>query len=76
MDAALERISSVSTRNEDAFEQLTKLNVPIPVAPVSDSQNRPIPNKFGLLMEHAYDVSVEDTQNGKRVVVYFEKTAY
>ncbi|HEY5892336.1 MAG TPA: hypothetical protein VIT91_03815 [Chthoniobacterales bacterium] len=52
------------------------MNVPIRVAPVSDSQNRPIPNKFGLLKEHAYDVSVEDTQNGKRVVIYFEKTAY
>lgn len=76
IDAALQRILSVSSRNEDAFEQLTKLNAPFRVAPVSDSQNRPIPNKFGLLMEHACDVSVEDTQNGKRVVIYFEKTAY
>ena len=75
-DAALERILLVNKRNEEAFAQLTKLNAPIRVVPTTDSRKRVIPGKFALVMEHAEDVGIEDTPDGKRVAIYFEKSSY
>ena len=75
-DAALERMLLVNKRNEEAFTQLTKLNAPIRVVPATDSRKRVIPGKFALVMEHAEDVGIEDTPDGKRVAIYFEKSSY
>ena len=75
-DAALERMLLVNKRNEEAFTQLTKLNAPIRVVPATDSRKRVIPGKFALVMEHAKDVGSEDTPDGKRVAIYFEKSSY
>ena len=66
----------VNKRNEEAFTQLTKLNAPIRVVPTTDSRKRVIPGKFALVMEHAEDVGIEDTPDGKRVAIYFEKSSY
>ena len=52
------------------------MNVPIRVLPVSDSKKRTIPGKFALVMDHAEDVAVEDTPDGKRAAIYFEKSSY
>ncbi|MGB8466763.1 MAG: hypothetical protein WCE49_17585, partial [Terrimicrobiaceae bacterium] len=60
VDAALKRIRSVNVGNQEAFTQLTEMNVPIRVLPVSDSKKRTIPRKFALVMDHAEDVAVED----------------
>jgi len=75
-DAAPERMVLVNKRNEEAFTQLTKLNAPIRVVPTTDSRKRVIPGKFALVMEHAEDVGIEDTPDGKRVAIYFEKSSY
>jgi hypothetical protein len=75
-NAALERMLLVNKRNEEAFTQLTKLNAPIRVVPTTDSHKRVIPGKFALVMEHAKDVGIEDTPDGKRVAIYFEKSSY
>ena len=76
VDAALKRILSVNTGNQEAFTRLTEMNVPIRVLPVTDSKKQTIPRKFALVMDHAEDVAVEDTPDGKRVAIYFEKAAY
>jgi hypothetical protein len=76
VDAALKRMLLVKTRNEEAFTQLTKLNAPIRVVPTTDGGKCVIPGKFALVMEHAQDVGIEDTPNGKRVAIYFEKSSY
>ena len=76
VDAALKRIRSVNVGNQEAFTQLTEMNVPIRVLPVSDSKKRTIPGKFALVMDHAEDVAVEDTPDGKRAAIYFEKSSY
>ncbi|MGB8465298.1 MAG: hypothetical protein WCE49_10175, partial [Terrimicrobiaceae bacterium] len=76
VDAALKRILSVNADNQEAFTRLTKLNAAIRVVPVTDSKKQIIPGKFALVMEHAEDVAVEDTPEGKRVAIYFEKASY
>jgi hypothetical protein len=76
VDAALKRILSVNAGNQEAFTRLTEMNVPIRVLPVADSKKQTIPRKFALVMDHAEDVAVEDTPDGKRVAIYFEKAAY
>ncbi len=76
VDAALKRIRSVEAGNQEAFARLTEMNVPIRVLPVSDSKKRTIPRKFALVMDHAEDVAVEDTPDGKRAAIYFEKSSY
>ena len=76
VDAALKRILSVHAGNQEAFTRLTEMNVPIRVLPVTDSKKRTIPRKFALVMDHAEDVGVEDTSDGKRVAIYFEKASY
>lgn len=76
VDAALKRILSVNTGNQEAFTRLTEMNVPIRVLPVTDSKKQTIPRKFALVMDHAEDVAVEDTPDGKRVAIYFEKAAH
>ena len=76
VDAALKRILSVNAGNQEAFTRLTEMNVPIRVLPVTDSKKRTIPRKFALVMDHAEDVAVEDTPDGKRVAIYFEKASY
>ena len=75
VDAALKRILSVNASNQEAFTRLTEMNVPIRVLPVTDSKKRTIP-RFALVMDHAEDVAVEDTSDGKRVAIYFEKASY
>lgn len=76
VNAALKRILSVNAGNQEAFTRLTEMNVPIRVLPVTDSKKRTIPRKFALVMDHAEDVAVEDTPDGKRVAIYFEKASY
>ena len=76
VDAALKRILSVNAGNQEAFTRLTEMNVPIRVLPVTDSKKQTIPRKFALVMDHAEDVAVEDTPDGKRVAIYFEKAAH
>jgi hypothetical protein len=76
VDAALKRILSVNAGNQEAFTRLTEMNVAIRLLPVTDSKKRTIPRKFALVMDHAEDVAVEDTPDGKRVAIYFEKAAY
>lgn len=76
VDAALKRILSVNAGNQEAFTRLTEMNVPIRVLSVTDSKKRTIPLKFALVMDHAEDVAVEDTPDGKRVAIYFEKASY
>ncbi len=76
MDAALKRILSVNADNQEAFTRLTEMNVAIRMLPVADSKKQIIPRKFALVMDHAEDVAVEDTPDGKRVAIYFEKAAY
>jgi hypothetical protein len=76
VDAALKRILSVNAGNQEAFIRLTEMNVPIRVLPVTDSNRRPIPRKFALVMDHAEDVAIEDIPDGKRAAIYFEKASY
>ena len=76
VDAALKRILSVNAGNQEAFTRLTEMNVPIRVLAVSDGKKRTIPRKFALVMDHAEDVAVEDTPDGKRAAIYFEKSSY
>ncbi|MGA7393087.1 MAG: hypothetical protein WBW78_10560 [Terrimicrobiaceae bacterium] len=76
VNAALKRILSVQADNQEAFTRLIKLNAPIRVVPVTDSRRQVIPGKFALVMEHAEDVGIEDTPDGKRVAIYFEKAPY
>jgi hypothetical protein len=76
VDAVLKRMLLVKTRNEEAFTQLTAMNVPIRVVPVVDNRKQTIPGKFALVMDHAEDIGVEDTRDGKRVAIYFEKSSY
>jgi hypothetical protein len=76
VDAALKRILSVNAGNQEAFTRLTEMNVAIRLLPVTDSKKRTIPRKSALIMDHAEDVAVEDTPDGKRVAIYFEKAAY
>jgi hypothetical protein len=76
VNAALKRILSVQADNREAFTWLIKLNAPIRVVPVTDSRRQVIPGKFALVMEHAEDVGIEDTPDGKRVAIYFEKAPY
>jgi hypothetical protein len=47
-----------------------------PRAANDHSSKRVIPDKFILVMKHAEDVGVEDTPDGKRVAIYFEKSTY
>jgi hypothetical protein len=74
--AALERILSANENNQETFTQLTKMDVPIRVVPVIDSRKQIIPRKFALVMDHAEDVRIEDTPEGKRAAIYFEKSFY
>jgi len=74
--AALERIPSVNEKNQETFTQLTKMNVPIRVVPVIDSRKQIIPRKFALVLDRAEDVRIEDTPEGKRAAIYFEKSSY
>jgi hypothetical protein len=76
VDAALKRILSVNAGNQEAFTRLTEMNVAIRLLPVTDSKKRTIPRKSALIMDHAEDVAVEDTPDGKRVAIYFETAAY
>ena len=76
VSAALARILSVNEQNREAFIRLTEMNMPIRVVSVTDSRKQIIPRKFALVMEHAQDVGVEETPNGKRVAIYFEKSSY
>ena len=75
-DAALEQMLLVNKSNEEAFTQLTKLNTPIRVVPVTDNRKRIIPRKFAIVMEHAEDIGIEDTPEGKRAAIYFQKSPY
>jgi hypothetical protein len=74
--AALDRVVSVNATNEETFTQLTKMNVPIRVVPVVDSRKQTIPRKFALVMNHAEDVGIEETGDGKRAAIYFEQSPY
>ena len=74
--AALERVVSVNTTNEETFTQLTKMNVPIRVLPVVDNRKQTIPRKFALVVDHAEDVGIEDMGDGKRAAIYFEQSPY
>jgi hypothetical protein len=74
--AALERVVSVNATNEETFTQLTKMNVRIRVVPVVDNRKQAIPRKFALVMNHAEDVGIEETGDGKRAAIYFEQSAY
>ena len=74
--AALERVVSVNATNEETFTQLTKMNVPIRVVPVVDNRKQTIPRKFALVVDHAEDVGIEETGDGKRAAIYFEQSSY
>ena len=74
--AALERILAVNARNQETFNQLTKMNVPIRVVPVVDSRKLTIPRKFALVMDHAEDVGIENIGDRKRAAIYFEESSY
>ena len=76
VEAALERVVSVNTTNEETFTQLTKMNVPIRVVPVVDNRKQTIPRKFALVVDHAEDVGIEDMGDGKRAAIYFEQSPY
>ena len=76
VEAALERVVSVNTTNEETFTQLTKMNVPIRVVPVVDNRKQPIPRKFALVVDHAEDVGIEEVGDGKRAAIYFEQSSY
>jgi hypothetical protein len=76
VDAALKRILSVNAGNQEAFTRLTEMNVAIRVLSVTDSKKQTIPRKFALVMDHAEDVAIEDTRDGKRAAIYFEKASY
>jgi hypothetical protein len=74
--AALRRVVSVNATNEETFTRLTKMNVPIRVVPVVDNRKQTIPRKFALVVDHAEDIGVEETADGKRVAIYFESSSY
>jgi hypothetical protein len=76
VNAALERILSVNAKNQETFTQLTKMNIRIRVVPVVDNRKQTIPGKFALVMDHAEDVGIENTGDGKRAAIYFEKSSY
>lgn len=76
MNAALERILSVNSKNQETFTQLIKMNVPIRVVPVVDSRKQTIPRKFALVVDHAEDVAIEEAGDGKRAAIYFEQSPY
>jgi hypothetical protein len=76
LNTALERILSVTEKNQETFTQLTKMNVPIRLVPIVDSRKETIPGKFALVVERAEDVGIEDTPEGKRAAIYFEKSSY
>ena len=76
VEAALERVVSVNTTNEETFTQLTKMNVPIRVVPVVDNRKQTIPRKFALVVDHAEDVGIEDMGDGKRAAIYLEQSPY
>jgi hypothetical protein len=74
--AALERIFSVNEKNQEAFTQLTAMNIPVRVVPVVDNRKQAIPRKFALVVDRAEDVGIEDIGDGKRAAIYFEKSFY
>jgi hypothetical protein len=74
--AALERVASINATNEETFTQLTKMNVQIRVVPVVDNRKQTIPRKFALVVDHAEDVGIEETGDGKRAAIYFEQSPY
>jgi hypothetical protein len=74
--AALERVVAVNATNEETFTQLTKMNVPIRVVQVVDNRKQAIPRKFALVIDHAEDVGIEETGDGKRAAIYFEQSPY
>ena len=76
VSAALERILSVNEKNQEAFTQLTAMNIPIRVVPVVDNRKQAIPRKFALVVDRAEDVGIEDIGDGKRAAIYFEKSFY
>ena len=76
VSAALERILSVNEKNQEAFTQLTAMNIPIRVVPVVDNRKQAIPRKFALVVEHAEDVGIEEMGDGKRAAIYFEQSPY
>ena len=76
VNAALERILSVNERNQEAFTQLTAMNIPVRVVPVVDNRKQAIPRKFALVVDRAEDVGIEDIGDGKRAAIYFEKSFY
>jgi hypothetical protein len=76
LKVALERVVSVNATNGETFTQLTKMNVPIRVVPVVDNRKQTIPRKFALVVDHAEDVGIEDMRDGKRAVIYFERSSY
>lgn len=76
VSAALERILSVNEKNQEAFTQLTAMNISIRVVPVVDNRRQAIPRKFALVVDHAEDVGIEDIRDGKRATIYFEKSFY
>jgi hypothetical protein len=52
------------------------MNVPVRVVPVVDSRKQAIPRKYALVVDHAEDVGIEETGDGKRAVIYFEQSPY
>ena len=74
--AALERVASVNERNQEAFTQLTAMNIPVRVVPVVDNRKQTIPRKFALVVNRAEDVGIEDIGDGKRAAIYFERSSY
>jgi hypothetical protein len=76
VSAALERILSVNEKNQEAFTQLTAMNIPVRVVPVIDNRKQAIPRKFALVVDRAEDVGIEDIGDGKRAAIYFEKSFY
>jgi hypothetical protein len=76
VSAALERILSVNEKNQEAFTQLTAMNIPVRVVPVVDNRKQAIPRKFALVIDRAEDVAIEGIGDGKRAAIYFEKSFY
>jgi hypothetical protein len=76
VSAALERILSVKEKNQEAFAQLTAMNIPVRVVPVVDNRKQAIPRKFALVVDRAEDIGIEDIGDGKRAAIYFERSFY
>ena len=76
VSAALDQILSVNKGNQEAFTQLTAMNIPVRVVPVVDNRKQAIPRKFALVVDRAEDAGIEDIGDGKRAAICFEKSFY